>query len=100
MLVQERMKDLIAAAGFVDVVETEFKWPIGPWSTDPKMRDLGMWNLRRWDEGFEGWIMALLTRHMGVSTPVIVFFCSIICLKRNNEALIRMFYRNSGHIRR
>lgn len=66
-LIQERMKDLITQAGFEDVVELKYKWPIGAWSTDQKLKDLGNWNMHHWNEGLEGWYIALLTRLMGVS---------------------------------
>ena len=65
------MKDQITAAGFVDVTEMRFKWPIGPWSNDPKLKDLGRWNMHMWERGLEGWTMRLLTKCMGVSlTPL------------------------------
>ncbi|MCJ1464596.1 hypothetical protein MMC07_003209 [Pseudocyphellaria aurata] len=64
-LIQERMKDLITQAGFEDVVELKYKWPIGAWSTDQKLKDLGNWNMHHWNEGLEGWNIALLTRLMG-----------------------------------
>ena len=67
MQIQETMKDLIAEAGFVDVVEKKYKWPIGAWSNDQKLKDIGRWNMHHWKEGLEGWTMALLTRVMGVS---------------------------------
>jgi hypothetical protein len=69
MLIQTQMKDLIVAAGFVDVVEYKFKWPLGPWSNDPRLKDIGRWNMHLWDIGLEGWTMALLTRYKGVSNP-------------------------------
>ena len=65
--IMERMKNLIEQAGFVDVVETKYKWPLGAWSTDQKLKDMGRWNMHHWNEGLEGWTMALLTRVMGVS---------------------------------
>ena len=61
------MKDQITAAGFVDVIEVKYKWPIGPWSNEPKLKDLGRWNMHMWEQGIEGWTMALLTRYMHVS---------------------------------
>ena len=67
MLIQQQMKDLIVEAGFVDVREYKFKWPIGPWSNDPRLKDIGRWNLHSWNAGLEGWTMALLTRCKGVS---------------------------------
>lgn len=62
------MKDQISAAGFVDVTEVKFKWPVGPWSNDQKLKDLGRWNMHMWEQGLEGWTMALLTRCMKVSS--------------------------------
>ena len=61
------MKDQITAVGFVDVTEVKYKWPIGPWSNEPKLKDLGRWNMHMWEQGIEGWTMALLTRYMHVS---------------------------------
>lgn len=78
MLIQTQMKDLITAAGFVDVVEYKFKWPLGPWSNDPRLKDIGRWNLHLWDIGLEGWTMALLTRYTGVSTPSSSIFCCVL----------------------
>lgn len=67
MQIQEKMKNLMEEAGFVDVVEKKFKWPIGAWSNDQKLKDIGRWNMYHWKEGLEGWTMALFTRVMGVS---------------------------------
>lgn len=67
MMIQPQMKDLITAAGFVDVVEHKIKWPLGPWSTDSRLKDIGRWNMHSWETGLEGWTMALLTRYKGVS---------------------------------
>jgi len=63
--IKEKMKNFIEEAGFVDVVEKKFIWPIGGWADDKAMKDLGRWNLHHWEEGLEGWTMALLTRVMG-----------------------------------
>lgn len=67
MKIQEKMRDLMEEAGFVDIVETKFKWPVGLWGATPKMKDVGRWNMAHWMEGLEGWTLALLTRIMGVS---------------------------------
>jgi len=61
----ERMRDMMLDAGFVDVVERTFVWPIGPWPSDPKLKDLGRWGERNWADGLEGWVMALYTRMLG-----------------------------------
>ena len=70
LVIQEKLKGLIEEAGFVDVVEHQYRWPLGAWSQDQKLRDLGRWNQHRWEEGLEGWSMAFCTRIMGVSYPL------------------------------
>ena len=34
-------KDQLIAAGFTNVVETRFKWPMNRWPQDPKLKELG-----------------------------------------------------------
>ncbi|KAF4342091.1 methyltransferase [Fusarium beomiforme] len=36
-------KNYLAAAGFVDIVEVQQKWPTNPWPRDKKFKDLGAW---------------------------------------------------------
>ena len=64
--VQEFMKDLITQAGFVDVEETRYKWPIGAWSNDQRLKDLGNWNMKHWENGLEGWTMRFCTNYLHV----------------------------------
>ncbi|KAH7406499.1 S-adenosyl-L-methionine-dependent methyltransferase [Phaeosphaeria sp. MPI-PUGE-AT-0046c] len=61
----EQMAELMGSAGFVDVHEEKFVWPIGAWPKDPHLKDLGRWGERNWSEGIEGWVMALYTRLLG-----------------------------------
>jgi hypothetical protein len=68
----------IADAGFVDVVERRFKWPIGPWSSDSRLKEIGRWNLLNWEEGMEGWVIAPYTRVLGVSFDPFLSFASPI----------------------
>lgn len=67
--IHELAKGYIENAGFEDVVEKVFRWPIGPWSRDPRLKLLGAWNQLHWEAGIEGWCMALLTRVLGVGIP-------------------------------
>ena len=60
-------KGYIEDAGYENVVETRYKLPVGGWSKDKKLKELGQWNLLHCEQGIEGWAMALLTRVMGVS---------------------------------
>lgn len=59
-------KQYVVEAGFENVVETRYKMPVGPWSSDPKLKEVGRWHRLECFEGIEGWSMALLTRVMGV----------------------------------
>ncbi|KAI4159161.1 MAG: hypothetical protein LQ342_006808 [Letrouitia transgressa] len=81
----EILKEKMEAAGFVDVVEVNMKWPIGPWMDDPHMKELGIWNFLRLDTGLEGYVMRLFTSAHGVSYDSVLnlglqltngFFCS------------------------
>ena len=63
-------KENMVKAGFVDVVEKKFKMPIGPWSSDPKMKELGRWNLLFFEQGIEGMALFLLTQILGVSQVI------------------------------
>lgn len=64
--IAENMGGLIREAGFVDVVEKRFKWPLGPWASDQRLKDIGRWNLLNWEEGMEGWALAPHTRVLKV----------------------------------
>lgn len=57
-----RYKELMAAAGFEDIVEVQYKWPQNPWPRDPKYKELGMWTLHNIDYGLEGLSLALFCR--------------------------------------
>ncbi|KAF2678812.1 S-adenosyl-L-methionine-dependent methyltransferase [Lentithecium fluviatile CBS 122367] len=63
----ENMTTYMRDAGFVDIVEKKFVWPIGSWPKDPKLKDLGRWGERNWADGLEGWVLALYTRILGWS---------------------------------
>ena len=60
-------KDLIIQAGFEDVVEKKYKVPVGAWSSDPKMKELGQWNMLFCLEGLESWCLYLLSTVMKVN---------------------------------
>ena len=49
-----------------NVREHVFKLPIGTWPRDKKLKKIGAVNRIYWEEGIEGWCLALLTRVMGV----------------------------------
>jgi hypothetical protein len=65
----DRQRQHLIDTGFEDVVEHRFKVPIGPWSSDARLRQIGQWNQLMWEEGLEPWAMALYTRVLGVCIP-------------------------------
>ena len=67
ILIAPLIKNMIEEAGFVCVVEKQYKWPIGEWPVDHKLKDIGRWNLQHWLEGLDAWTLRLLTQHCGVS---------------------------------
>ncbi|KAL3419490.1 mRNA 3'-end-processing protein yth1 [Phlyctema vagabunda] len=74
----ETMTEAIKASGFVNVVETVYKAPLGGWPRDPKLRDLGRWGLLSFQQGIEGYAMALLTRvYQWNPTEVQVFLAEV-----------------------
>jgi hypothetical protein len=56
------MQERIRNAGFVDMREHSYKWPIGPWARDQKYKEAGIVNYQHWLSGMEGWCMWLLTK--------------------------------------
>jgi hypothetical protein len=58
----ETMTNKIQNAGFTNVHQKHYKWPIGPWPRDRELKEAGMVNHQHWSSGLEGWGMWLLTR--------------------------------------
>jgi hypothetical protein len=65
----DESRDRMIKAGFVDVVERRYKIPIGGWASDPRLKQLGLYNRLLWEEGIEGWSMYLLTTILKVFSP-------------------------------
>jgi ubiquinone/menaquinone biosynthesis C-methylase UbiE len=64
--IADETKGCMEASGFTNVTYQKFKWPIGPWPKDPKLKELGAYNRLGWEEGLEGWAMFLFTKYLGV----------------------------------
>ena len=69
-------KHFLTRAGFVDVVERRFKWPINTWPKDPYYKQIGAWVQENPDGGAEGLFMALFTRFLGWSREDVLMFCA------------------------
>jgi hypothetical protein len=58
-------KDLMVDIGFVNIVETKFKWPVNSWPREKKFKLLGAWSYENMNGGIEGFTMAPFTRGLG-----------------------------------
>lgn len=63
--ISNKMKQYITEAGFVDVVEKKWKVPIGGWSSDPKLKRVGLYTLLFLDESLTGFALFMLKEIMG-----------------------------------
>ena len=55
-------------AGFENIVHQRFKWPLGPWAKDPKLKEVGMFNLAQANEGLEAFSLRLMIDVLGWTT--------------------------------
>jgi hypothetical protein len=53
------------AAGFEDVHEELYKWPIHPWPKDPKLKELGLWSRENMLDCLEAWAIVPFTKFPG-----------------------------------
>ncbi|KAK2803770.1 hypothetical protein FQN51_003000 [Onygenales sp. PD_10] len=60
-----KLKSWMKNAGFVNITEKIIPLPLGTWPKNPKLKEVGAWNLLQFMEGVEGWSMAVLTRFHG-----------------------------------
>lgn len=60
------MRQDMIEAGFAEVREVRFKWPIGGWPKVKRMKEIGRYNGAAWDQGIEGWVMYLYTNYLKV----------------------------------
>ena len=69
-------KERMVKAGFVDIVQRQFKWPVGTWPKDKYYKEIGYWCVTNLDYGLEGLTLALLTRGLGWTKEVVLAFCA------------------------
>jgi hypothetical protein len=54
-------------AGIVNVKEYVYRFPINAWPKDPKLKDLGLWEMANMLEGIEGFSLVFFTEVLGWS---------------------------------
>lgn len=70
----QKYKSYMEEAGFVDVVEVKFAWPVGPWAKDPKLKTLGVWARENFLSVLQGLSMAVMTRGLGMTAQEVEVF--------------------------
>ncbi|KAG5657854.1 hypothetical protein KAF25_007887 [Fusarium avenaceum] len=85
----KKNKDILRDAGFVDIVETVFKWPTNSWPRDKKYKEIGQWNNVNMDafKGLEALSIAVLTRVLGWSQEEVVVFLAKVRKDFNNKSI-------------
>lgn len=68
------IKNMVEDAGFVNVVGKQYKWPLGEWPVDRKLKEIGRWNMQHWLEGLDAWTLRLLTQHCGWTSDQVKAF--------------------------
>ena len=69
-------KSYLERAGFVDVVERQFKWPLNEWPKDPYYKELGTWTRENLHHGIEGLVIAFFTPFLGWNMEEVLVFCA------------------------
>jgi hypothetical protein len=63
-------------AGFTEVVHQKFRFPIGPWPKDPKLKEIGMYNLSQCLQGLEAFSLRLFCDVLGWRHEEVLVLCS------------------------
>lgn len=69
-----KYKEWMIAAGFTNVRQEIFKWPINPWPKDKALKEMGMWNMVNMLEGLDGFTVRLWTSTLGMTPEEIQVF--------------------------
>jgi hypothetical protein len=64
-------KGYFEEAGFEDVVEKKFEWPVGTWAKGKRNKMLGLWCREDLLSALEGISLAILTRGLGMSREAV-----------------------------
>ncbi|KAK0388573.1 hypothetical protein NLU13_4816 [Sarocladium strictum] len=72
-------------AGFVNVTELIYKWPMNRWPADPHYKELGFWNNQNMVNDLSGLSMALFNRGLGWSPEEIEVFLVKVRAEMNDR---------------
>lgn len=78
--------DLMTEAGFVDIVRVPYKWPIGRWPKNDKMKELGGLVRENFIGGVETMSLALFTRFLGWNLDEVKVFSAKVRNDMSNSS--------------
>lgn len=61
----ENHAERLRTAGFEEVHNEIYKWPINPWPKDPKLKQLGFWSRENMLDCLEAWAIVPFTKFLG-----------------------------------
>ncbi|EKD12715.1 uncharacterized protein L3040_006864 [Drepanopeziza brunnea f. sp. 'multigermtubi'] len=69
-----KVPQMMADAGFENVVAVPIKWPINPWPKDKRAKEVGMWAMENFTWGCQSMSLALFTRALGWTAEEVMAF--------------------------
>jgi len=78
-------------AGFRDVVHQKFRFPVGPWPKDPKLKEIGMYNLSQVLQGLEGFSLRLFCDVLGWQQEEVLVLTSKVRKELRNMSIHAQF---------
>ncbi|KAJ9424374.1 S-adenosyl-L-methionine-dependent methyltransferase [Fusarium oxysporum] len=83
----DEFKDMMAEAGFTEIVDMRFKWPTNHWPKDKKYKELGVWNNQNIAIALDSLTIAPFTRAYGWSVKEVHIFLSSVRKDLNNPRI-------------
>jgi hypothetical protein len=82
-----RYKEQMIEAGFVNVTQEIYKWPMNRWPADPHYKELGSWCYQNIAGDLSGLSMALFTRGLGWTAEAVEVFLANVRRDMNSRSI-------------
>ena len=93
------LKQWMENAGFVDVEEHILKLPVGPWPREPRLKEVGLFEMVNMTEGIRGLTIMLITRCLKwTATEFDLFLMNVRKDVRNKK--IHIYYQLYGGLQK
>jgi hypothetical protein len=91
--IADKFFDLLEEAGFVNIEKEVFELPMGPWSKDKRLKEVGLFHREQFLQGLHGIALGLLGRVSGWSHDEIQVCIAIIRKDIQNAAIHGYWYK-------